>query len=84
MLASVTVGLNVAQIIGRAANAETALADAAAEAGIEPAVSAMANSLAEAIEADRTAAPDVEARQTVIARIQAWPRPLPACHALSA
>ena len=67
----VQIGLRVARLVGRTADSETALADAAAQAGVEDGVSPLAASLAEAIEADRAAAAAAETRQTVVARTQA-------------
>ena len=67
----VQIGLRVARMVGRSADAETALAEAASQAGVEEGVSPLAASLAEAIEADRAAAAAAEMRQTVVARTQA-------------
>ncbi len=67
----VQIGLRVARMVGQVADAETALADAAAQAGAAEGASALATSLAEAIEADRAAAAAAEARQTVVARVEA-------------
>ena len=65
------IGLRVARMIGQVADAETALAEAASQAGAAEGVSALAASLAEAIEADRAAAAAAETRHTVVARAQA-------------
>ena len=67
----VQIGLRVARLVGQAADAETALAEAASQAGVEEGVSPLAASLAEAIEADRAAAAAAETRQTIVARTQA-------------
>jgi hypothetical protein len=67
----VQIGLSVARMVGRVAEAETALAEAAAQAGVDEGVSALASSLAEAIEADRAAAAAAEMRHTVVARTEA-------------
>jgi hypothetical protein len=67
----VQIGLSVARMVGRIADAETALAEAASQAGAEEGVSPLANSLAEAIEADRAAAAAAEMRHTVVARTEA-------------
>ena len=67
----VQIGLKVARMVGQSAEAETDLAEAAAQAGVAEDVSAMAASLAEAIEADRAAAAAAEMRQTVVARTTA-------------
>jgi hypothetical protein len=64
----VQVGLRVARMIGEAADAETDLAKAASQGHAAEGVSPVANSLAEAIEADRAAAAAAEARQTIVAR----------------
>ena len=63
-------GLTVARMVARTAEAETALADAAAKAGAADGVSAIATSLAEAIEADRATAAAAEARHSVVARTE--------------
>jgi hypothetical protein len=67
----VQIGLRVARMVGRIADAETALAEAAAQSGAAEGVSALATSLAEAIDADRAAAAAAEARHTVVARTEA-------------
>ena len=67
----VQIGLRVARMVGRIADAETELAEAAAQAGAAEGASALASSLAEAIEADRAAAAAAEMRQTVVARTEA-------------
>jgi hypothetical protein len=64
----VQIGMSVARMIGRAAEAETALADAAASATAADGASPVATSLAEAIEADRAASAAAEARRDVAAR----------------
>jgi hypothetical protein len=64
-------GLRVARMVATVADAETELAQAAARAGVEAGVPAMATSLAEAIEADRASAAAAEARQIVAARVEA-------------
>jgi len=64
----VQIGLSVARLVGRVAEAETALAEAASRVGAAEGASALADSLAEAIEADRAAAAAAEARHTVVAR----------------
>jgi hypothetical protein len=65
----VQMGLSVARMVTRVAEAETALAEAAARASLaEEGASPMPASLAEAIEADRAAAAAAEARHTVVAR----------------
>ncbi len=66
----VQIGLRVARMVGQAADAETDLAVAAAQARVADGVSPMPTSLAEAIEADRAAAADAEARHTVVARTE--------------
>jgi hypothetical protein len=65
------IGLTVARMVGRIAEAETALAEAASQAGVAEGVSPLANSLAEAIDADRAAAAAAEARHIVVARTEA-------------
>ena len=67
----VQIGLKVARMVGQSAEAETQLAEAAAQAGATEDASALATSLAEAIEADRAAAAAAEMRQTVVARTAA-------------
>ena len=67
----VQVGLKVARMVGHSADAETALAEAAAQAIAAEDAPALATSLAEAIEADRAAAAAAEMRQTVTARTNA-------------
>ena len=67
----VQIGLKVARMVGHSADAETDLAEAAAQAGATEDASALATSLAEAIEADRAAAAAAEMRQTVTARTNA-------------
>ena len=67
----VQIGMRVARMVGQIANAETALAEAAAQPGVEAGVPALASSLAEAIEADRAAAAAGEMRHTVVARTEA-------------
>ena len=67
----VQIGLKVARMVGQTADAETNLAEAAAQAGATEDASALATSLAEAIEADRAAAAAAEMRQTVTARTAA-------------
>jgi hypothetical protein len=67
----VQIGLRVARMVGRIADAETALAEAASQAGAAEGVSALANSLAEAIEADQASAAAAEARHSVVARTEA-------------
>jgi hypothetical protein len=68
----VQIGLNVARMVGRIAEAGTELAEAASQARVAEGVSPLASSLAEAIEADRAAAAAAaEARQTVVARAEA-------------
>jgi hypothetical protein len=64
----VQIGMTVARMVGRVAEAETALAEAALQFGAAEGVSALADSLAEAIEADRAAAAAAEARHAVAAR----------------
>jgi len=66
----VQIGLSVARLVGRVAEAETALAEAASHINAAEGVSPLAESLAEAIEADRAAAAAAEARHTVVARAQ--------------
>ena len=63
----VQVGLKVARMVGHSADAESDLAESAAQAGATEEASALATSLAEAIEADRAAAAAAETRQTVAA-----------------
>ena len=67
----VQIGLKVARMVGHSADAETDLAEAAAQASAAEGASALATSLAEAIEADRAAAAAAEMRQTVVARTNA-------------
>ena len=67
----VQIGLKVARMVGHNADAETELAEAAAQAGAAESVSPLATSLAEAIEADRAAAAAAESRQTVATRTTA-------------
>jgi hypothetical protein len=64
-------GLRVAGMVAEVADAETALAKAAAQARVAEGVSPMATSLAEAMEADRATAAAAEARHTVVARAEA-------------
>ncbi|WP_158746259.1 hypothetical protein [Acidisphaera sp. L21] len=64
----VQIGLSVARMIGRAAEAETALADAAAMAEVASGVPAVATSLAEAIAADQAASAAGEARRDAVRR----------------
>jgi hypothetical protein len=67
----VQIGMRVARMVGLVADAETELAESAAQASAAEGASALATSLAEAIEADRAAAAAAEARQTVVARVEA-------------
>jgi hypothetical protein len=67
----VQIGLSVARMVGRVAEAETALAEMASRTRVAEGVSALAGSLAEAIEADRAAAAATEAREPVVARTEA-------------
>jgi hypothetical protein len=67
----VQIGLRVARMVGRVADAEIELAEAASQAGVAEGVSALARSLAEAIEADRAAVAAAEMRHTVVARAEA-------------
>jgi hypothetical protein len=67
----VQIGLTVARLVGRVAEAELALADAAAQASAAEGSLPLATSLAEAIEADRAAIAAADARQTSAARAQA-------------
>ena len=67
----VQIGLSVARMVGRAAEAETALAEAASTAKVAGGVSPLATSLAQAIEADQATAAAAEARRTVVARAAA-------------
>jgi hypothetical protein len=69
----VTIGMSVARMVGRSAETEIALADAAA-CGAAEGVPALATSLAEAIEADRAIAAAAEARGTVVPRVEAVTR----------
>ena len=65
----VQIGLSVARMVGRAAEAETAAAEAAARVNVEDGVrETVASSLAEAIEQDRAYAAAAEARHTVVTR----------------
>ena len=66
----VQIGMTVARMIARAAEAETTLAEAASTANIASGVSPLATSLAEAIEADQAAAAAGEARRAVITRTE--------------
>ena len=66
----VQIGMTVARMVGQAAKAETAMAEAATSARIAEGVTPLATSLAEAIEADQAAAAAGEARRAVIARSQ--------------
>ena len=66
----VQVGMSVARMVGRAAEAETALAEAAATATVAEGVSPLATSLAEAMAADQAAAAAGEARRAVITRTE--------------
>ena len=70
----VQIGLSVARMVGQVADAETALAVAAAQIGAPPGEPALAGSLAEAIEADRASAAAAEAQQTAVARTEAVTR----------
>jgi len=63
-------GLSVSRLLARTADAETALAEAAAQIRVAEGVSPFATSLAEAIEADRAIAAAAEARPTVVARAE--------------
>jgi hypothetical protein len=69
----VAIGMSVARMVGRSAETEIALADAAAYGAAEG-VPALATSLAEAIEADRAIAAAAEARGTVVPRVEAVTR----------
>ena len=66
----VQIGMSVARMVGRAAEAETALAEAASTATVADGVPPLATSLAEAIEADQAAAAAGEARRAVITRTE--------------
>jgi hypothetical protein len=66
----VGIGMSVARLVGRAAEAEMAIAEAASQAIAADGVSPLANSLAEAIEADKATAAAAEARLTVVARTE--------------
>ena len=67
----VQIGLSVARMVGRAAEAETAAAEAAARVNVEDGVrETVASSLAEAIEQDRAYAAAAEARSTVVTRAE--------------
>jgi len=66
----VQIGMSVARMVGRAAEAETALAEAAMQIHVAGEVPALADTLAEAIEADRAIAAAFEARHTVVARAE--------------
>ena len=67
----VQIGLSVARMVGRAAEAETAAAEAAARVSVaEGVLETVASSLAEAIEQDRAFAAAAEARHTVVARAE--------------
>jgi hypothetical protein len=68
MLAMVDVGVRVGRLVGRVADAETALVDATAQLGVAEDASAIAESLAEAIAADQATAAAAEARRDVVAR----------------
>jgi hypothetical protein len=69
--ALVQFGLRVAGMVAEVADAETAIAKAAAQVRVAEGVSPVANSLAEAIEADRASAAAAEARHSVVARAEA-------------
>jgi hypothetical protein len=64
----VQIGMTVARMIGRVAQAETALADAAAT--VADGGNPVATSLAEAIAADQAASAAAEARRDVVARTE--------------
>ncbi len=64
----VQIGLSVARMVGRAAEAETTAAEAVAQLSVSDDIPPIATSLAEAIEQDRAYAAAAEARQTVVAR----------------
>ena len=67
----VQIGLSVARMVGRAAEAETVAAEAAARVSVEDGVrDTVASSLAEAIEQDRAYAAAAEARSTVVTRAE--------------
>ncbi len=66
----VQIGMSVARMVGHAAEAETALAEAAAAVGVVEDVLPIATSLAEAIEADRASAAAAEARRDFVARTE--------------
>ena len=67
----VQIGMSVARMVGRVAEAETALALAASQAVATGEETALAGSLAEAIEADRATAAAAEAQQTMVPRAEA-------------
>ena len=67
----VQIGLSVARMVGRVAEAETAAVEAAARVSVEEGVrETVASSLAEAIEQDRAFAAAAEARHTGVARAE--------------
>ena len=66
----VQIGISVARMVGSAAEAETALAEAASTANVADGVSPVATSLAEAIAADQAAAAAGEARRAVVTRAE--------------
>ena len=66
----VQIGMSVARLVGHAAEAEIALAEAASTATVADGVPPLATSLAEAIEADHATAAAAEARRAVITRAQ--------------
>jgi hypothetical protein len=68
----VQMGLRVARMVTQVADAETAMAEAASQAGAAAeGASAMPTSLAEAMEADRALVAAAEARHSVVARAEA-------------
>ncbi|WP_158747374.1 hypothetical protein [Acidisphaera sp. L21] len=67
-MAVVEVGVSVARMVGHAAEAESALAEAAATATVAAGIEPVATSLAEAIEADRAASAAGEARRDAVRR----------------
>ena len=67
----VQIGMSVARMIGRVAEAETALAIAVSQAAAAGEELPLAGSLAEAIEADRATAAAAEAQQTMAPRAEA-------------
>ena len=66
----VQIGMSVARMVGRAAEAEAALAEAASAARVAEGISPLATSLAEAMAADQAAAAAGEARRSVITRTE--------------